>query len=241
MYRIKNWKEFQHYKTRNPPWIKLHFTTLSSEDWVMLDNDSRVLAIACMLIASRHEGCVPNNPEYIQRLAYLDKKPDFSNLLKIGFLVDDTLKEKESSKEKEKTDKDTYKEETYTEQQAEDATCKQTLANACNDELQEVIAYLNEQADKNYRLTSKSKYLPMMKKILKEYGIEKMKRACYLQVLDCKDDPKIEQFMHPSTLFRNFENFDRALNKSEEAIKMKKFKTNPKRTVYIEPNKKELY
>jgi uncharacterized phage protein (TIGR02220 family) len=107
------------------------------------------------------------------------------------------------------------------------------------EQLQEVIDYFNEQCGRNFQLTPK--IIPMMKKILKQYGIEKMKRACYLQVLDCKDDPETDRYMTPTTLFRNFENFDRALNKSEEAIKMKKFKTNPKRNVYIEPNKKEMY
>jgi len=24
MLRVKNWGKFQHYKDRNPPWIKLH-------------------------------------------------------------------------------------------------------------------------------------------------------------------------------------------------------------------------
>ena len=58
-YRIRNWDKYQHYKDRNPPWIKLHVDILTSQDWVMLDNDARVLMIACMMIASRNAGCVP--------------------------------------------------------------------------------------------------------------------------------------------------------------------------------------
>jgi len=85
-YRVKNWDKYQHYKDRNPPWIKLHFEILSSEDWVMLDDPSRVLAIACMLIASRNDGNVPDNPAYVQRVAYLNKKPDFKPLVSCGFL-----------------------------------------------------------------------------------------------------------------------------------------------------------
>lgn len=87
MLRVRNWDRFQHYKKdRTPPWIKLHYDLLSSETWVSLDDASRVLAIACMLIASRNNGCVPNKPAYVQRVAYLNAPPDFEPLISIGFL-----------------------------------------------------------------------------------------------------------------------------------------------------------
>src|SRR3990167_5571394 len=83
--RVKNWRTFQHYKDRNPPWIKLHFSMLSSKDWVTLDDASRVLAIACMLIASRNDGVIPSDPDYIKRVAYL-KRVNFKPLIDCGFL-----------------------------------------------------------------------------------------------------------------------------------------------------------
>jgi hypothetical protein len=86
--RVKNWTEFQHYRDRDPPWIKLHFSLLSSKDWVTLDDASRVLAIACMLIASRNKGEVPNDPDYIRRVAYLNKAVNFKPLIDCGFLED---------------------------------------------------------------------------------------------------------------------------------------------------------
>ena len=109
MYRVKNWATFQHYRDRNPPWIKLHFSMLSSQDWVTLDDKSRVLAIACMLIASRNEGKIPDDPAYIKRVAYLNTTPDFKSLIQCGFLeVDseskhplaDAIPEKETEAEK---------------------------------------------------------------------------------------------------------------------------------------------
>ena len=89
-YKIKNWEKFQHYKDRNPPWIKLHFDILCSSDWVMLDDSGRLLAIVCMLIASRNDGFVDvsdNGLEYIKRLAYLTKRPNVKPLISCGFLV----------------------------------------------------------------------------------------------------------------------------------------------------------
>lgn len=85
-YRVKNWQRFQHYKDRNPPWIKLHYEMLSSQDWVMLADASKLLAVVCMLIASRNQGMVPADPLYFRRVAYLDKTPDFKPLLSCGFL-----------------------------------------------------------------------------------------------------------------------------------------------------------
>lgn len=88
-YRVRNWHQFQHYKDRNPPWIKLHFSLLSSPDWVMLDDASRVLAIACMLIASRNDGEIDgsaNGLAYLKRVAYLNKQPTLKPLIECGFL-----------------------------------------------------------------------------------------------------------------------------------------------------------
>lgn len=85
---VKNWSDFQHYRDRNPPWIKLHFSLLTSEAWVMLDNASRVLAIASMLLASRNDGKVPADPSYLRRVAYLDEPIDFKPLVDVGFLID---------------------------------------------------------------------------------------------------------------------------------------------------------
>lgn len=88
-YRIRNWSHFQHYKDRNPPWIKLHFELLSSADWVTLADASRVLAVVCMLVASRNEGEIDGSPTglaYLQRVAYLAKAPDLKPLIECGFL-----------------------------------------------------------------------------------------------------------------------------------------------------------
>jgi len=85
-YRIKNWTQFQHYKDRSPEWIKLHFAILASEDWSMLADASKLLAVVCMLVASRHGGMVPNKPAYLKRIAYLDELPDLAPLISCGFL-----------------------------------------------------------------------------------------------------------------------------------------------------------
>lgn len=88
-YRIKNWADYQHYKDRCPPWIKLHHSLLTSEVWVMGTDASRVLAVACMLLASRNtanDGTFNGDPEYVKRFGYLNCKPDFKQLIQYGFI-----------------------------------------------------------------------------------------------------------------------------------------------------------
>jgi hypothetical protein len=118
--RIKNWKTFQHYDHRCPPWIKLHFKILSSRDWVKASDSERVLAIACMLIASQDEakdGSFDADPDYIQRVAYLNTPPDFKPLIDKGFL--EVLADASACKQESTngvTEKRQSREETETEQ-----------------------------------------------------------------------------------------------------------------------------
>lgn len=111
-YRVKNWRQFQHYRDRNPPWIKLHFAMLASEDWVSLDDASRVLAVACMLVASRNEGEIPDNPAYIKRVAYLNRVPNFKPLIDCGFLEDASNVEQKLATARPETEERQRREET---------------------------------------------------------------------------------------------------------------------------------
>ena len=58
--RVKNWQEFQHYKQRRPPWIKLHRALLDDFGFASLPDASRALAPCIWLIASESDdGTVP--------------------------------------------------------------------------------------------------------------------------------------------------------------------------------------
>lgn len=84
--RIVEWDTYQHYKDRNPPWIKLHRGTLTSNTWVTLDDASRVLAIAIMLLAAEKGNRIPAKPDYLKRVAYLHSEPDLRPLVEVGFI-----------------------------------------------------------------------------------------------------------------------------------------------------------
>ncbi len=51
----RNWTKFQHYKDRNPPWIKVHRCLLNDPDFMSLPLDSIGLAMLLWLLASESE------------------------------------------------------------------------------------------------------------------------------------------------------------------------------------------
>ena len=60
----KNWTEFQHYKNRRPPWIKLYRTLLDDVEFHCLPDASKALAIMLWLLASEHEsGSINADPK----------------------------------------------------------------------------------------------------------------------------------------------------------------------------------
>lgn len=85
-FRVKEFETYQHYKDRNPPWIKLHRELLTSQTWVALDDASRVLAVACMLLAAATGNRIPLDRTYLKRVAYLNSEPVFQPLLDTQFI-----------------------------------------------------------------------------------------------------------------------------------------------------------
>lgn len=64
--RPKNWGDFQHYKDRDPPWIKLHKKLLDNFQFHRLPVDSRALAPMLWLLASEDKnGLIVADPQEI--------------------------------------------------------------------------------------------------------------------------------------------------------------------------------
>ena len=87
--KVKKWDHFQHYKNRNPPWVKLHNDMLTSETWALASDKDRLLMVVALMVGSRGTNSgVLASEEYVKRIAYLQKAPDFKPLLKLGFFVE---------------------------------------------------------------------------------------------------------------------------------------------------------
>lgn len=69
---IKSWERFQHYKDRDPPWIKLYRDTLTSEAWVLGTDLSRLVQVASTMLAARYNNKIPYDFKLIKKVSSLD-------------------------------------------------------------------------------------------------------------------------------------------------------------------------
>jgi len=85
--KVKNLEHYQHYKDRDPKWIKLYYSILDDETFMVLSEVERCRYMTCLIIASRTENKIPHDPVYLKKVMRLDKAPDLSRLISLGFLL----------------------------------------------------------------------------------------------------------------------------------------------------------
>ena len=88
----KNWVKFQHYKDRNPPWIKLHRDLLIDKEFMRLPLASKALAPMLWLLASEDINGVfeadIDQLEFRLRLSQKELKDGLKPLIDNGFFLD---------------------------------------------------------------------------------------------------------------------------------------------------------
>lgn len=87
MLLVKNWTEFQHYKDRNPPWIKLHRSLLDDYDFARLPDASKAHLMLLWLFASQNGGKIPEDAKFLQRKLGLEKPPDLKAFVNQRLLI----------------------------------------------------------------------------------------------------------------------------------------------------------
>ena len=66
-FRVVNLEKYQHYQHRNPPWIKLHASTLEDYDFGRLQDASKMHLCAIWLLASRTGNKIPCDADWIAK------------------------------------------------------------------------------------------------------------------------------------------------------------------------------
>jgi hypothetical protein len=84
---IKNWRTFQHYGKRRPPWVKLYTSILDDEGFEALPDASKLLFLLLFPLAGRLENRIPNDPKYLRRKLPMTGKVDTGPLIAAGFLI----------------------------------------------------------------------------------------------------------------------------------------------------------
>lgn len=86
--KVKNWENFQHYKERTPPWIKLHRDLLRDYDFSCLQDASKLHLMLIWLLASQLDNEIPVDADFIQKQIGVSGKINFKELIDKGFLID---------------------------------------------------------------------------------------------------------------------------------------------------------
>ena len=61
-FRVTNWDQYQHYKDRDPSWIKLYARLLDSYAFAALADNSKWHLIGIFLLASKQGNRIPGDP-----------------------------------------------------------------------------------------------------------------------------------------------------------------------------------
>ena len=84
--RVRNWERFQHYKRRNPPWIRLYNELLDDYAFAHLQDASKWHAVGIWLLASRFENRIPDDAGWIGARINASEPVDLPALLSAGFI-----------------------------------------------------------------------------------------------------------------------------------------------------------
>ena len=84
---VKNFDQFQHYRDRKPPWIKLYNDLLDDYAFACLHDASKMHLVAIWLLASRSENRVPADPKWIARMIHATEPVDLEPLVSAGFIT----------------------------------------------------------------------------------------------------------------------------------------------------------
>jgi len=85
-WQIPNWEEYQHYKKRKPPWIKLYLKLIRNYDFLKLSEAERWLVVGLWIIAAETDNRIPDDPDYIRSSLHLTRKPDLHRLARLGWI-----------------------------------------------------------------------------------------------------------------------------------------------------------
>lgn len=84
---VKNLEKYQHYKHRNPPWVKLHYAILDDPAFLALDEVQQCRYIKLIMLASRQMNCISTNSQYLAKVLRTGEHVDVTPLIDAGFLI----------------------------------------------------------------------------------------------------------------------------------------------------------
>ena len=86
---IRNWDRWQTYRKDRgqPPWIKVHQTIRYNPEWIALTDAQRGQLLMIWMLAADKNGVIPNDASVIQRVCFMETKPDLDFYIAQGFVL----------------------------------------------------------------------------------------------------------------------------------------------------------
>ena len=85
-FKVKNWAIFQHYKDRNPPWIKLHNHLLDDYQFECLPDATKCHLLCIWMLASRTNNEMIYDSAWVKRKIGANSNVDLKTLVDAGFI-----------------------------------------------------------------------------------------------------------------------------------------------------------
>ncbi len=100
---VRNWQKFQHYRDRNPQWIKLYGELLDDHNFLSLPEPAQAQLMKLWILASRRNNRLPADARTLKVLIGASGKLHLSALIDGGWLVDaDALEESDQEADRER-------------------------------------------------------------------------------------------------------------------------------------------
>lgn len=84
---MKDWAEFQHYRDRRPPWIKLYATLLTNMDFLEMPEAAQAQLIKLWVLASQLGHPLPNKPRFLAGKIGTSGRFHLQHMIAKGFVV----------------------------------------------------------------------------------------------------------------------------------------------------------
>jgi len=204
-FNVKNWDSFQHYKDRNPPWIKLHNHLLDNYEFECLPDASKSHLLCIWMLASRTQNKMPMDSQWIKRKIGASSTVDLNILVDSGFLEliqELPSMEHDASKvlvSEEKRRGETEKRRGETEKRR-DREEKDLLSS--KHDIAEVIKHFNYVTGQNLRASAKSHSQNISARLSEGHTVDDLKSVTEHKHGEWRSDAKMSQYIRPSTLFQ---------------------------------------
>lgn len=191
--RVKNWSEFQHYKFRNPPWIKLHRRLLDDYEFSCLQDASKAHLMLIWLFASQSDGLVPNNPKFLKMKLGLTSEPNLKWLIDHGLLIP----EQDASNAPAECEQSASK--VLMQSREEKSREEKDTVGQKPDALQ-VLNFLNEKTGRTYQPVAAN--LELIAARLKDgASVDDLRAVIAKKCREWATDDKMRFYLRPATLF----------------------------------------